>query len=180
MNISAPRLRFVNNLSFSPDSSNFFWSCLPGHPLVCKLAWCVTLNGPKEDTNLTFTQYIHTECVKKNTSLHTPVRKDINFDGGNISRGALCISLLSCNGNIIEWVCVASNLIFSLVLFPLKCPIKRWLIKNGGLPLIKEVNYEWLTWYGWAAPLCHSSFFSMGELGRGAIGNTTQKELLEQ
>lgn len=48
MVLSAPRLYFVNNLLFSPDSLNFFWPCLPGQPLVCKLPWCITLNGPKK------------------------------------------------------------------------------------------------------------------------------------
>lgn len=115
--ISAPRWCLVTNFSFSPDSSNFFWPCLPGQPLVCKSPWGITLNGPKKDTKLTFTHYIHIECVKKNTPLHTPFRKDINSNRENISRGAPCISLLSCNGNIIDLVCVASNFIFSFASF---------------------------------------------------------------
>lgn len=100
----------IHQTSFGP-------AYLPGQPLVCKSPWGITLNGPKKDTKLTFTHYIHIECVKKNTPLHTPFRKDINSNRENISRGAPCISLLSCNGNIIDLVCVASNFIFSFASF---------------------------------------------------------------
>lgn len=51
--------------------------------------------------------------------------------------------------------------------------------RKGALPLIKEVNYEWLTRCGWEVSLSHFIFFSMGELEKRAIGNTTKKESLE-
>jgi hypothetical protein len=64
--------------------------------------------------------------MKKNTPLHTPFRKDINFDKKNISKGAACISLLSCYGNIIKLVSVTSNFkIFIWFFFPLRVLYKK-------------------------------------------------------
>lgn len=42
------QLMFQKSFPCSPDSADLFWPCLPVHPLVCKLPWCVTLNGPKK------------------------------------------------------------------------------------------------------------------------------------
>ena len=42
------QIMLCKSFAFSSDSSNVFWPWLPVHPLVCKLPWCVTPNGPKK------------------------------------------------------------------------------------------------------------------------------------
>lgn len=73
---------FSLQMRFCKSFVNFSWfiklrlaETLPGHLLVCKLPWCITLNGPKKDTKLTFTHYIHIEAWRKTPPCTHPLEK---------------------------------------------------------------------------------------------------------